>query len=82
MSVDILVLGATGRVGSLVVAELAAAGHRVGGLVRDPARAAQGWPAGAQMLRGDLADPASVAAAVRGVGTVLIASPVHPELAA
>lgn len=82
MSVDLLVLGATGRVGSLVVRELAASGCSVGGLVRDPARAAATWPAGAQQVTGDLGDAASIAAAMRGAQAVLITSPVHPQLAA
>ncbi|MCA0241128.1 MAG: NAD(P)H-binding protein [Proteobacteria bacterium] len=81
MSVAILVLGATGRVGSLVVRELAAAGSSVGGLVRDPARAAALWPAGVHAVAGDLADAASVRRAMHGVQAVLISSPVHPQLA-
>ena len=81
MSVEFLVLGATGRIGSLVVRELAAAGHSVGGLVRDPARAAVLWPGGVHAVAGDLADAASVRAAMHGVQAVLISSPVHPQLA-
>ena len=82
MSIEVLVLGATGRVGSLVVRELAAAGRRVGGLVRDPARAMELWPEEVRAVAGDLADAASVRAAMRGVQAVLISSPVHPQLAA
>ena len=70
MSVEFLVLGATGRVGSLVVRELAAAGRRVGGLVRDPARAMELWPEEVRAVAGDLADAASVRAAMRGVQAV------------
>ncbi|MFT2020126.1 NmrA family NAD(P)-binding protein [Streptomyces sp. 796.1] len=61
----ILVTGATGTVGRHVVAGLVRAGVDVRALVRDPAAAA--LPAGVEAVRGDLADLASLAAAVRGV---------------
>lgn len=79
-----LVLGATGRVGSLVLQELAAAGRPVSGLVRDSAKAMAQWPpslrAKAQVIVGDLADPDSMRAAMRDVSAVFLASPVHPRM--
>jgi uncharacterized protein YbjT (DUF2867 family) len=61
----ILVTGATGFVGRHVVAQLADAGERVRALTRNPAAAR--FPDGVAVVRGDLLDPPSVAAALRGV---------------
>ncbi|WP_309115851.1 NAD(P)H-binding protein [Saccharothrix sp.] len=61
----ILVTGATGFVGRDVVAQLARAGVRVRALTRDPGRAR--FPAGVEVVRGDLLSPASLAAALEGV---------------
>ncbi|MFI6741029.1 NAD(P)H-binding protein [Nonomuraea sp. NPDC050451] len=60
----ILVTGATGNVGSELVAALASAGRPVRALVRDPRRA---LPAGAEPVTGDLNQPESLAAALDGV---------------
>jgi uncharacterized protein YbjT (DUF2867 family) len=54
----ILVTGATGHVGRHVVGQLVDAGERVRAMTRDPDRAA--FPAGVEVVRGDLLDPASV----------------------
>lgn len=62
-----LVIGATGNVGRHTVAELVRGGHAVRALTRDPGRA--DLP-GAELVRGDLADPASLLPAVRGVAAV------------
>ncbi|ANB04531.1 hydroxylase [Streptomyces ambofaciens] len=61
----VLVTGATGTVGRQVVAELLARGHAVRALTRDPARAA--LPDGAEVVRGDLTEPDSLAPALAGV---------------
>ncbi|GGW14128.1 hypothetical protein GCM10018980_13670 [Streptomyces capoamus] len=58
----VLVLGSTGYIGSAVVRRLTAEGHQVVHLVKDATR----LPAEAQALVGDLADPASLRAAVTG----------------
>lgn len=68
----VLVAGATGLTGRLVVAGLLAAGHRVRALARDPARAVA-LGAGVEVVTGDVADPASLARAMAGVGTVVSA---------
>ncbi|GII01363.1 NAD(P)H-binding protein [Planobispora takensis] len=69
----ILVTGATGRVGGHVVSRLLEAGAPVRALVRDPASAA--LPSGAEVVAGDLADPASLDAALKGAGSVFLLWP-------
>lgn len=54
----ILVTGATGHVGKHVVTQLVDAGQQVRALTRDPARAT--FPAGVEVVRGDLLEPESV----------------------
>lgn len=61
----ILVTGATGTVGRQVVAELLARGHAVRALTRDPAKAA--FPAGVEVVHGDLAEPDTLVPALEGV---------------
>ena len=76
-----LVLGATGRVGRRVTGHLLAADVRVRALVRDPARVLA-LPSGAELVRGDFADAASLAAACAGVDQVCLISAVEEDLAA
>jgi uncharacterized protein YbjT (DUF2867 family) len=68
----ILVTGGTGRQGGAVAAELLRRGREVRALVRSPqAPAARALAAaGAALAQGDLDDPASLDAAVRGAGGV------------
>ncbi|HEX8744837.1 MAG TPA: NAD-dependent epimerase/dehydratase family protein [Thermoleophilaceae bacterium] len=61
-----LVTGATGKVGGAVARALLERGEAVRALVRDPARAAELLPTGVELARGDVTEPASVAAAVAG----------------
>jgi UDP-glucose 4-epimerase len=68
---NILVTGATGKVGSRLAKRLAQRGDRVRALVRDPARAADLRERGVELAVGDLLDPSSLAAAVRGVDAVV-----------
>lgn len=60
-----LVTGATGTVGRQIVLELLSRGHFVRALTRDPAKA--DFPDGVEVVRGDLADPASLVPALEGV---------------
>lgn len=62
-----LVTGATGLVGNSVARRLAAAGHRVRALVRDPARARAVLPESVELVRGDVTERASLQSALREV---------------
>jgi len=66
----VLVVGATGSVGQLVVAEALREGYAVRALVRDLGRAS-GLPARAERVVGDLTRPDTLAAAVAGVDAVV-----------
>lgn len=66
----VLVTGATGRVGRLVVAELLAAGVPVRALTRRPSAAE--LPAAVEVFTGDLVAPESLDAALQGVGAVFL----------
>jgi uncharacterized protein YbjT (DUF2867 family) len=63
--VTILVTGATGNVGRIVVERLLAAGATVRALTRNPGTAA--LPAGVEVAKGDLDEPATLSAALKGV---------------
>jgi NADH dehydrogenase len=70
----ILVAGATGFVGGEVCRRLAAAGRPVRALVRptsEPAAVARLGELGAELVEGDLRDPASLARACRGATAVV-----------
>ena len=67
----ILVTGGTGFVGAHVVHELRGRDLPVRCLVRDPRRGAKLEAWGCELTEGDLADPASLRAAVAGVDTVV-----------
>ena len=69
----ILVAGGTGRLGSLVVARLAARGLDVRVLTRDPARAGHLDDSATEIVEGDVRDRANVDAAMRGITTVVSA---------
>jgi uncharacterized protein YbjT (DUF2867 family) len=66
----VLVTGATGRVGRLVVDELLRAGAAVRALTRRPEQAA--LPAGAEVVMGDLTVPASLDVALEGIASVFL----------
>jgi dihydroflavonol-4-reductase len=63
---QVLVTGATGKVGNAITSALLDRGEQVRALVRDPKRAASLLPAGVEPLRGDATDAASLTAAVEG----------------
>ncbi|MHB8869642.1 MAG: NAD(P)H-binding protein [Thermoleophilia bacterium] len=67
----VLVLGATGYVGGLLVPVLLERGHAVRCLVRDPAKlAGRPWAADVEILRGDALDLESLPAAFRGIEAI------------
>jgi len=66
----VLVTGATGRVGRLVVEELRSAGIAVRALTRRPATA--GLPTDVEVVSGDLTVPDSLDLALQGVGAVFL----------
>lgn len=69
----ILVTGATGNIGRYLVSELLPTGVTVRALVREPAAAK--LPRGVEVVRGDLAIPDTLDAALRGVDTVFLLWP-------
>ena len=68
----ILVTGATGTVGSETVRQLAGAGHRVRALVRDLEKAQALLPSTAELVRGDLAAPETLAPAFEGAERIFV----------
>lgn len=74
---SILVTGATGTIGSLVVQRLAAAGADVKALVRQPGK--QSFPAGVAEVVGDLTDVPSMRAALSSVRTLFLLNAVTPD---
>jgi uncharacterized protein YbjT (DUF2867 family) len=75
----VLVTGATGRVGRLVVTELLGAGVPVRALTRRPETA--GLPAAVEVVAGDLTVPESLDAALQGVDAVFLVWTAPPATA-
>jgi uncharacterized protein YbjT (DUF2867 family) len=62
-----VVFGATGYLGGRLVPELLSAGHKVRAVARDPGKLSEvPWSGDAEIVRGDVTDAASVAAAMTG----------------
>ena len=76
----ILLTGATGRVGSAAAKALARANIPLRALVRDPGKVAFD-PDAAEIVQGDLNDPAIVKQALQGVSRALIVMGNHPDQA-
>ncbi|MEE4694892.1 NmrA family NAD(P)-binding protein [Pseudomonas alliivorans] len=74
---SILVIGATGTVGSLVVQRLAAAGAEVKALVRQPGKAS--FPTGVTEVVADMTDVPSMRAALFSVRTLFLLNAVTPD---
>ncbi len=75
----ILVTGATGKVGSEVVRQLASESVPVRAFVRDPARASSVRLPGVDVAVGDFARPETLDRALSGVNRVFLLSPADPE---
>jgi len=73
----VLVTGATGTVGSVVVSQLAAAGLKVRVFTRSPEKAK--LPAGVTAFKGELLDVDALRAAMDGVKAVFLLCPVVPD---
>lgn len=67
---SVLVVGATGSIGRLVVEEAGKRGHAVRALARDARKAARLFP-GVQLVAGDLTSPDTLTQAVDGVDAVV-----------
>ncbi|MDP9991851.1 uncharacterized protein YbjT (DUF2867 family) [Variovorax boronicumulans] len=74
---SILVTGATGTIGSLVVQGLASAGAEVSAFVRTSGK--QSFPAGVKEVVGDLTDVPSMRAALSSVRTLFLLNAVTPD---
>ena len=70
----VLVTGASGTIGRRLVPALVAAGHQVRAMIRSDAAAQASAAAGAEPVYGDVTDPASLGAAVRGCEVVIHAA--------
>jgi uncharacterized protein YbjT (DUF2867 family) len=75
----ILIVGATGLVGSATLRQLTARGVPVRALVRSAAKAATLAGPGVETVVGDLERPASLDTALIGVTRALLISPLHPH---
>jgi nucleoside-diphosphate-sugar epimerase len=75
----VFLTGATGYIGSAVAERLRAAGHELSAVARSDASAAKLNAAGIRVIRGDLGDPKTVAAAARVAdGTISMATTYDP----
>lgn len=77
LSMTILITGASGAIGRQVVQQLVGRGAAVRALVRDPAKI--DFPAGVDVVRGDLLDVASLRSALNGVSTLFLLNGVVPD---
>ena len=69
----VLVAGATGQTGRLIVSELLAGGYEVRALVRDEAKARQLLGDKVELVKGDIKDPATLPSAFAGTDAVISA---------
>ena len=73
----VLVVGATGSIGTHAVAEALRQGHQVRALARDPERARAELPEGVEIVAGDLTKTESLGKAVVGVDAVVFTHGSH-----
>src|SRR4051812_19755317 len=76
----ILVTGATGTVGSQLVATLNSGGHPVKALLGRDAKDPLDWGQGADPVLGDWGQPSSLEAAVTGVDVIYLLVPADPRM--
>jgi len=76
----IVVIGATGTVGSEITRRLLLRGERVRAFTRDPARAAALASQGAEVIVGDLDRPDTIQAAVVGADAMLLSTTPGPTM--
>jgi uncharacterized protein YbjT (DUF2867 family) len=67
----LLVAGASGQTGRLVIERAAQAGYRVRAMARDPAKAQEANPGPYEWVAGDVRDPATLTAAMAGASYVI-----------
>ncbi|MEI9988726.1 MAG: NAD(P)H-binding protein [Rhizomicrobium sp.] len=72
----VALIGATGNIGSKIAAELLSRGHSVTAIARNTDKA----PPGTQAVRADAADPAALAAVLKGHDAVVSSAPFAPGL--
>src|SRR5206468_4609122 len=75
----LLIAGGTGTNGRVVLDKLVERGRTARALVRSAAKAADLRRPGVELVEGDLADPASLDAALRGVTRAFVVAPVGPK---
>src|SRR5690242_5818088 len=80
-SPPVLVTGATGRIGRIVIDQLLHAGVPVRALTRRP-QAAATLPAEVEVFTGDLTEPDSLDPALNGAGAVFLVWTAPPQTAA
>ena len=73
MPIKLLIVAATGGLGSAITRHAVSAGHTVSALVRSAASAAAKLPAAANIIVGDASDPAILSSAIEGVDAVAVA---------
>lgn len=78
----IIVTGATGNVGSVLMAKLAEKNIPARAMTRDASKAKGLFPAGTEVVEADFADPASLTKAMAGADTLVLISPAHPDMVA
>lgn len=70
----VVVVGATGRTGRLLVQQLVAKNYRVRALVRDKPKAKEVLPSNVELMVGDVRDPVTLAPALAGAKYVISAA--------
>ena len=80
MSQRVLVTGATGRTGPLLVDALRSDGNSVRALVRATSTIPPQWDGAVDLAVGDLTDPASVREAMADIDALVLLSPMDPDI--